>query len=92
MIHEKYILKIDSHCLSFLFQGGSKRIHMLACDQPAYAQDHEIFSRNSSIDSACHDFRHTLSQLPFSSSHYLCVEPFRLSIPGDANLAPYAID
>jgi hypothetical protein len=62
MVHEKYVLKIDGHCLSFLFQDGPKRIHMLACDLPAYAQDDELFSSNSSVDSTSHEF--PLSLIP----------------------------
>src|SRR5215469_1076013 len=56
LVHEKYVLKIDDHRLSFLFEGGPKRIHMLACDPPTYAEDHEIFSSNNSLDSASHEF------------------------------------
>src|SRR6266581_638901 len=53
-VHEKDILEIDGHCAPFLFQQGTKHVHILRCNPSADAQDHKVLSDNMAVDSAAH--------------------------------------
>ena len=53
-VDKKNVFEIDGEAARFLFQYLPKHDDMFPCNPSAYAQHHEIFSANDSIDSAAH--------------------------------------
>ena len=50
-VREKYVLEVNAYCAFFLFQQGSKHVHILSSNPFADAQDDKILSTKKPVDS-----------------------------------------
>jgi hypothetical protein len=48
------LLEIDGNGLAFLIDRGTKDIHIVSSNPPAYAQEHDVAINQTSVDSAGH--------------------------------------